>query len=88
MNDNVYLFLISGGLFLSIMCFLVGRMSVIKAEAKAEAERFVRLETKMDGIKTTLDNIVNNTDESFRWVHERLDHHLRNEHDIQVPSRD
>jgi len=87
MNYDLYMLLIGGGLFLSLFCFLVGRMSAIKTEAKAEAERFVRVEAKLDSVQKTLDGINRNTADGFRWLHERIDHHLRSEHNMDVPSR-
>lgn len=78
------------GCAVGIMTFFIGRQSV----AKNDGERWGKLEAKLEHIqeslseiKTTMVKNANDTKESLKNVHERIDNHLRDEHGMHVPVR-
>ena len=71
-----------------VATYFGGKLSAAKAEAKCDEGRLARLEFKLDSVKSSVDEIKTDYKSSIKWLHKRLDDHLRNEHKITLPNRE
>lgn len=91
MTIELSLLFVGAGCIISVFTFFIGRMT----SARKDGERWGRLETEVSTIRTDvvalgvkIDENIKHNKESMASVHNRLDDHLREEHDMKVPRRE
>lgn len=79
---------------LAIATFFIGRQTASHASGKEHGERWGRLEATLQHmqddlreIKITMTENAKSTKESIRRVHDRLDRHLVEQHNMDIPPR-
>lgn len=71
-----------------VATFFCGKLSAIKSSAKSEENRLTRIETKIDHLGISVDEVKTDIKDSVRNLHRRIDDHLRYDHGINVQPRD
>lgn len=82
------LFIAFFSLFLCGTTFVCGRFTKVRTEATAGEARLARMEIKIDNLHQDIHELKMDYKETIRRLHQRLDDHLRYEHNQNIPDRE
>ncbi len=78
------------GIFLSIATFFIGRQGSARAEGEWKGQlnqKLTNFSEDLKELKELIEENSKNNRDSIREIHERLDEHLRSEHNMAVAKR-